>query len=101
MLRPGEALVFDWHRVAMCCAGAGEASLYARRRGGPQDAEGARPFEGRSAHLRGPRHLPAPRRSGGALDGKKTFGLRRFSSDLPDDFGLRAVMGYLPERTER
>jgi hypothetical protein len=29
MLRPGEALVLDWHGLAICCAGAGEASLYA------------------------------------------------------------------------
>jgi hypothetical protein len=26
-LRPDEALVFDWHRVAICCAAAGEVSL--------------------------------------------------------------------------
>lgn len=26
-LRPGEALVFDWHRLAICCAAAGEVSL--------------------------------------------------------------------------
>jgi hypothetical protein len=26
-LEPGEALVFDWHRVAICCAVAGEVSL--------------------------------------------------------------------------
>jgi hypothetical protein len=26
-LAPGEALVFDWHRVAICCAVAGEVSL--------------------------------------------------------------------------
>ena len=31
LLRPGEALVFDWHRMAFCCAGAGEMSLYAMR----------------------------------------------------------------------
>jgi hypothetical protein len=31
------------------------------------------------------------------LDGQKTLGLRRFNSDLPGDFGLRAVMGRLPE----
>ncbi len=29
MLRPGEALVLDWHRMAVCCAGAGEVGLYA------------------------------------------------------------------------
>ena len=26
-LRPGEALVFDWHRLAICCAAAGKVSL--------------------------------------------------------------------------
>ncbi len=35
------------------------------------------------------------------LDASKTFGVRRFTSDLPGDFGLRAVMGYLPGRTGR
>ena len=35
------------------------------------------------------------------LDARKTFGLRRFISDLPKDFGLRAVMGYLPKPGER
>jgi hypothetical protein len=32
------------------------------------------------------------------LDARKTLGIRCFSSNLPTDFGLRAVMGYLPER---
>jgi hypothetical protein len=31
------------------------------------------------------------------LDARKTLGIRRFSSNLPTDFGLRAVVGYLPE----
>ena len=35
------------------------------------------------------------------LDARKTLGVLRFSSDLPGDFRLRAVMGYLPERTVR
>src|SRR3712207_7165783 len=26
-LRPGEALVFDWHTLAICCAAAGDVSL--------------------------------------------------------------------------
>ena len=26
-LEPGEALVFDWHRVAICCAVAGEGQV--------------------------------------------------------------------------
>ena len=28
LLRPDEALVLDWQRMAICCASAGEASLY-------------------------------------------------------------------------
>jgi hypothetical protein len=32
------------------------------------------------------------------LDCRRTLGMRRFSSDLPPDFGLRAVLGRLPER---
>ena len=99
MLRPGEALVLDWHRMAVCCAGAGEMSLYAvgedglRKRKGLVRLKGEDPIYAARAifpHLAG-REI--------RLDARKTFGVRRFSSDLPGDFGLRAVMGYLPERT--
>jgi hypothetical protein len=31
------------------------------------------------------------------IDARKSLGLRRFTSNLPGDFGLRAVMGHLPE----
>jgi len=31
------------------------------------------------------------------VDARRTFGVRRFSSNLPGDFGLRAIMGRLPE----
>ena len=101
MLRPGEALVLDWHRLAICCAGAGEASLYAaseesmRRRKGLVRLKGEDPiFAARAIfpHLAGRRIR---------LDARKTFGVRRFSSDLPGDFGLRAAMGRLPEGTAR
>jgi hypothetical protein len=70
LLRPDEALVLDWHRMAICCAGVGEANLYAARAIFP--------------HLAG-REIK--------LDARKTFGVRRFCSDLPRDFGLRAVIG--------
>lgn len=101
MLRPSEALVLDWHRMAVCCAGAGEVSLYAaseeglRRRKGLVRLKGEDPIYAARAifpHLAG-REV--------RLDARKTFGLRRFSSNLPGDFGLRAVMGYLPESTAR
>ena len=101
LLRPGDALVLDWHRMAICCAGAGEASLYAAseehlsRRKGLVRLKGEDPIYAARAifpHLAG-REIK--------LDARKTFGIRRFSSDLPGDFGLRAVMGYLPESTAR
>ena len=96
-LRPGEALVVDWHRMAICCAGAGEASLYAmpeekaRRRRGLVRLKGDDPVYAARAifpHLAG---------RGVRIDARRTLGLRRFTSDLPGDFGLRATMGRIPE----
>src|SRR5918998_256686 len=103
MLRPGEALVLDWHRMAVCCAGAGEMSLYAAgeevlcRRKGLVRLRGEAPIYAARAifpHLAGREVV---------LDARKSFGVRRFTSNLPGDFGLRAVMGRLPEpeRTSR
>ncbi len=40
MLRPGEALVLDWHRLAVCCAGAGESSLYVMKEEGARKRKG-------------------------------------------------------------
>jgi hypothetical protein len=97
LLKPDEALVLDWHRVAVCCAGAGETSLYAmneeraRRRKGLVRLKGeARIYAARAIfpHLAG-REV--------TIDARKTLGIRRFTSNLPGDFGLRAVMGRLPE----
>ena len=95
LLRPGEALVLDWHRLAVCCAGAGELGLYAmseksaRKRRGLVRLKGEDPIYAARAifpHLAG-REV--------SLDAKKVLGLRHFTSDLPKDFGLRAVMGRL------
>lgn len=100
LLRPGEALVLDWYRLAMCCAGAGEMGLYAgnertvRGRRGLVRLKGDDPIYAARAifpHLAG-REV--------RIDGRKTLGFRRFVSDLPGDFGLRAVMGRLPEPEE-
>ncbi len=97
LLRPGEVLVLDWYRLAVCCAGAGEMGLYAmdgrtvRRRKGLVRLKGDDPVYAARAifpHLAG-REVE--------LDARKTLGFRRFFSDLPGDFGLRAVMGRLPE----
>jgi hypothetical protein len=103
LLRPEEALVLDWHRMAICCAGAGEMSLYpmkeekARGRKGLVRLKGDAPVYAARAifpHLAGREVV---------LDACKSLGVRRFISNLPGDFGLRAVMGRLPEpeRTTR
>lgn len=93
--------MLDWYRLAMCCAGAGEVGLYAtgeegaRRRKGLVRLKGEAPIYAARAvfpHLAG-REV--------RIDGRKTLGLRRFTSDLPRDFGLRAVMGRLPEGDAR
>ena len=96
-LRAGEALVFDWHRVAICCAAAGEVTLRrttvdeARRRGfRPLTANGDPPLY---AHPRAYPHLAG---RSFAVDCKRRLGVRRFTSNLPADFGLRAVLGRLP-----
>jgi hypothetical protein len=97
LLRPDEALVLDWHRLAICCAGAGEMGLYAtkderaRRRKGLVRLKGEAPIYAARAifpHLAGREVV---------LDARKSFGVRRFTSNLPGDFGLRAAMGRLPE----
>lgn len=96
LLRPGEALVFDWHRVSFCCAGAGETSLYAMKEAAAK---------GRKSLVRLKSEAPVyaarpvlPHLSGRVtIDGRKTLGVRRFTSDLPDDLGLRAAFGRLPD----
>jgi hypothetical protein len=100
-LRAGEALVFEWHRVAVCCACAGEVSL--RRGSHDRIVRSAtyRPLPGDSdppvyAHRQALPHLA---RRDVVVDCRRTLGVRRFTSDLPPDFGLRASLGRLPDAT--
>jgi hypothetical protein len=103
LLRSDEALVFEWHRLAICCAGAGETSLAvmkeetAHKRRGLVRLKGEVPVYAARAiapHLAG-REI--------TLDARKLLGIRFFTSDLPKDFGLRSVFGRLPaaDRTAR
>jgi hypothetical protein len=96
-LRPDEALILDWHRMAICCAGAGEMSLYAmreekaRRRKGLVRLKGEDPIYAARAifsHLAGGEVI---------VDARRILGIRSFISNLPGDFRLRAIMGRLPE----
>jgi hypothetical protein len=97
-LREGEALVFDWIRLAVCCAVAGEVSLRRTTRQEarssaafvPLPTEDATPvFAHRRAYpLLAGRHL--------RIDCRRRLGMRRFSSSLPHDLGLRSSFGRPP-----
>jgi hypothetical protein len=98
-LAPGEALVFDWHRVAICCAVAGEVSL---RRTSMREVERTGSFVRLSSSEQAP--VFAHRRAYAQLadrqltvDCRRRFGRRWFTSNLPADFGLRAAFGRLPD----
>lgn len=99
-LRPGEVLVFDWHRVAICCATAGETSVrpvprarLGSRRGHPFRAVRCDPSGAVLVHERAFGHLAG---LDVVVDCRAPLGLRSFSSDLPTDFGLRTSLGLLP-----
>jgi hypothetical protein len=95
-LRPDEALVFDWHRLAICCAAAGEVSL---RRTTTREAESSQALVRLThqapvyAHRRAYSYLAGLPLT---IDCRRRLGLRHFRSDLPSDFGLRAIFGRLP-----
>ncbi len=97
LLRPEEAVVLDWHRLAVCCAGAGETSLYAAGEGAVRGRKGLVRLKGEDPIYAARAVFPHLAGREVSIDGRKTLGFRRFFSDLPGDFGLRAVMGRLPE----
>jgi len=94
-LHEDEALVFDWHRVAICCAAAGEVSL---RRDSGERLAASPTFRRLAPDLPVYAHRMAyPHLTGYdvTVDCRRLFGRRRFVSDLPTDFGLRASLGRL------
>jgi hypothetical protein len=94
-LREDEALVFDWHRVAICCAVAGEVSL--RRDSGERLAAtpSFRRLDGDVAIYAHRMAYPHLANREVTIDCRRMIGRRRFVSDLPADFGLRASLGRL------
>jgi hypothetical protein len=94
-LREDEALVFDWHRVAICCAAAGEVSL--RRDCGERLAASPRfrRLEGEIPVYAHRMAYPHVANRDVTIDCRRMLGRRRFVSDLPTDFGLRASLGRL------
>jgi hypothetical protein len=97
LLKPGEALIFDWHRMAICCAGAGEANLYAMKEEKAKERKDLVRLKGEPPIYAAHDIFPHLAGREVVLGARKTFGVRRFTSNLPGDFGLRAVMGRLPE----
>jgi len=99
-LDENDALVFDWHRVAICCAAAGEISL---RRAPRARVERSGEYRRLSAPAPVFAHrMAVPHLAGRdvAVDVRRTLGVRRFVSSLPPDFGLRASLGRLPSGEE-
>ncbi len=97
LLRPGEALVLDWHRLAICCAGAGEMGLYPMKEEKVRGRKGLVRLEGETPVYAARAIFPHLVGREVVLDARKSLGVRRFISNLPGDFGLRAIMGRLPE----
>jgi hypothetical protein len=94
-LREGEALVFDWTRIAICCACAGEVSLRPAPLRTVEDSRSFRPLPSDpGTRVYGHRMaVPHLARRDVTIDCRRTLGVRRFRTDLPPDFGLRAVLG--------
>ena len=93
-------MVFDWHHVAICCAAAGEVSLYRAPRDRLAASSEYRVLSDSPpvyAHRMAYPHLA--RRDVG-IDTRRVLGVRRFTSNLPSDFGLRASLGRLPSGEE-
>jgi hypothetical protein len=101
-MRQHEVLVFDWHRVAICCACAGEVSLHCAPRSTVERKATYRPLPSNGAGRVFAHRMALPHlaRRDVTVDCRRTFGLRRFHSDLPPDFGLRAVLGRADGQTQ-
>ena len=92
--------MFDWHRVAICCAAAGEVSLHRAPRDRLDGSADFRQLSDRPPS-RAPDRLSAPGAPRHRRSTRRTrLGLRRFTSNLPSDFGLRASLGRLPSGEE-
>jgi hypothetical protein len=90
-----DVLVFDWHRVAICCAVAGEVSLRRAARERVAASRSFRELESEPPDRIFVHRLAYPHLAGRdvRIDCRRRLGMRRFTSDLPPDFGLRTMLG--------
>jgi hypothetical protein len=94
-LHPGEALVFDWTSLAMCCAVAGEVSLRRSTLREAQRSPALRPLQTQDGPPVFVHRRVYPMLAGRDIevDCRRRLGIRSFHSSLPPDLGLRASFG--------
>jgi hypothetical protein len=94
-LRAGEALVFDWIRLAFCCAVAGEVSLRPTALQEAQRSSVYVPLRSGDGPLVFAHRRAYPMLVGRDIqvDCRRRLGVRSFSSSLPPDLGLRTSFG--------
>ena len=94
-LRAGEALVFDWVRLAFCCAVAGEVSLRPTALQEAQRSSVYVPLRSGDGPLVFAHRRAYPMLVGRDIqvDCRRRLGVRSFSSSLPPDLGLRTAFG--------
>ena len=100
LLRPDEVLVFEWHRLAVCCAGAGETSLSVMKEKPARKRKGLVRLKtnGDDTPLVYAARAIFPHIAGReiSIKARKVLGIRVFTTDLPQGFGLRSIFGRLP-----
>jgi hypothetical protein len=94
-LRPGEALVFDWTSLAMCCAVAGEVSLRRTILREAQRSSASVPLQTENGPLVFAHRRAYPMLVGRDIevDCRRRLGIRSFFSSPPPDLGLRTSFG--------
>ena len=94
-LRAGEALVFDWTSLAMCCAVAGEVTLRPTTLQETQRSAVFLPLQTEIGPVVFAHRRAYPMLAGRVIDVdcRRRLGVRSFSSSLPPDLGLRTSFG--------
>jgi hypothetical protein len=94
-LRAGEVLLFDWNRLAFCCAVAGEVSLRPTTLQAAQRSSVCVPLSSEDGPLVFAHRRAYPMLVGRdiKIDCRRRLGIRSFSSSLPPDLGLRTSFG--------
>jgi hypothetical protein len=94
-LRADEALVFDWTRLAFCCAVAGEINLRPTTLQQAQRSLAYLPLSSGEGRLVVAHRRAYPMLVGRDIevDCRRRMGVRSFSSSLPPDLGLRTSFG--------